>query len=65
MLDFSRPIHDPVLIFAVVMLIVLLAPLAFARLRVPGLVGLILCGAVIGPSGLGLLAGGRGPLRPH
>lgn len=43
------PIHDPVLIFALV------APLAFAKLRVPGLVGLILCGAVVGPSGLGLL----------
>lgn len=54
-IDFSLPFHDPVLIFAVVMLIVLLAPLAFARLRVPGLVGLIVCGAIVGPSGLGLL----------
>lgn len=53
--DLSLPIHDPVLIFALVMSIVLLAPLAFARMRVPGLVGLILCGAVVGPSGLGLL----------
>ena len=55
MSDFTLPIHDPVLIFAVVMLVVLIAPLLFARLRVPGLVGLILCGALIGPSGLGLL----------
>lgn len=55
MLDFSRPFQDPVLIFAVVMLIVLLAPLAFARIRIPGLVGLIICGAIVGPSGLGLL----------
>lgn len=54
-LDLSLPITDPVLIFGVVMLIVLGAPLLFARLRVPGLVGLILAGALVGPSALGLL----------
>jgi Kef-type K+ transport system membrane component KefB len=53
--DFSLPIHDPVLIFALVMLIVLLAPLVFGRLRIPGIVGLIVAGAVVGPSGLGML----------
>lgn len=49
------PVHDPVLIFAIVMLIVLLVPIAFTKVRVPGLVGLILAGAVVGPSGIGLL----------
>lgn len=49
------PIHDPVLIFAVVMLIILLAPLLIERLKIPGLVGTILAGALVGPNGLGLL----------
>jgi Kef-type K+ transport system membrane component KefB/nucleotide-binding universal stress UspA family protein len=54
-LDFSLPFTDPVLIVALVMGIVLLAPLLFVRLRVPGLVGLIVAGVVIGPYALGLL----------
>lgn len=49
------PLTDPVLVFALVMAIILLAPLAMARLRVPGLIGVILAGAFVGPSGLGLL----------
>src|SRR5690606_18015076 len=51
----SLPVHDPVLIFAIVMLIVLLVPILFTKLRVPGLVGLILAGAIVGPSGAGIL----------
>ncbi|MEX2585226.1 MAG: cation:proton antiporter, partial [Balneolaceae bacterium] len=51
----SLPFSDPVLIFALVMLIILLAPLAIKRLKIPGLVGLILAGALVGPSILGLL----------
>lgn len=50
------PITDPVLIVALVMAVVLLAPLLFTRLRVPGLVGLLVAGVAIGPHGLGLLA---------
>ncbi len=44
---------DPVLIFAAVMVILLLAPFAFERLRVPGMVGLIVAGLILGPHGLG------------
>ncbi|MEX2402137.1 MAG: cation:proton antiporter [Rhodothermales bacterium] len=51
----TLPIHDPVLIFALVMLIVLVAPLVFGKLRIPGIVGLIVAGAIVGPSGAGLL----------
>ncbi|MEX2352419.1 MAG: cation:proton antiporter [Balneolaceae bacterium] len=51
----SLPFSDPVLIFALVMLIILLAPLAFRKLRIPGIVGLILAGTVVGPSVMGLL----------
>ncbi|REL33425.1 cation:proton antiporter [Rhodohalobacter sp. SW132] len=54
-LSFSLPFSDPVMIFALVMLIILLAPLIFNKLKIPGIVGLILSGTLVGPSILGLL----------
>jgi Kef-type K+ transport system membrane component KefB len=36
-----------------------LAPLLMQRMRVPGLIGLILAGALVGPNGLNLLARDR------
>lgn len=53
--DFLK-IEDPVLIFAVVMLIMLVAPLLVSRFKVPGMIGLILAGLVVGPNMLGMLA---------
>ena len=53
--NFSLPFDDPVLIFALVMLIILLAPMIFKKLKIPGLVGLILAGTVVGPGLLGLI----------
>lgn len=52
----TLPITSPVLIVAVSALIFLLAPLLMQRLRLPGLIGLILAGAVVGPNALNLLA---------
>jgi len=52
----SLPIVDPVLIFALAMGIFLLAPVIFERMKIPGLVGLIFFGAVVGPNVLNLLA---------
>ncbi|CAN5685412.1 cation:proton antiporter [soil metagenome] len=52
----SLPITDPVLIVALAMGLFLTAPLLFERFRVPGIIGLIVAGAVVGPHGLGLLA---------
>ena len=51
----SLPVTDPVLVVAITMGILLVGPLLFERLRIPGLVGLIALGAVAGPSVLGLL----------
>jgi Kef-type K+ transport system membrane component KefB len=51
---FSLPIRDPVLIFGLT-LVLLLVPLLLGRLRLPSIVGLILVGAIVGPKGLGLL----------
>lgn len=54
-LTLTLPFSDPVMIFALVMLIILLAPLIFDKLRIPGIVGLILSGTLVGPGMLGLL----------
>jgi len=51
----SEPITDPVPVFLTIMAIMLIAPLLFERLKLPGIVGLILAGVVVGPHGLGLL----------
>jgi Kef-type K+ transport system membrane component KefB/mannitol/fructose-specific phosphotransferase system IIA component (Ntr-type)/nucleotide-binding universal stress UspA family protein len=55
-MPFALPITNPVLIFAMAMGIFLLGPVIFERLRVPGLIGLIFFGAVVGPNVLNLLA---------
>jgi len=52
---FSLPIEDPVLIFSLVLFIILLAPMIMRRLRIPGLIGLIVAGIIVGPNGLNLL----------
>lgn len=50
-----KPITDPVAIFLVIMAIMLVAPLLFERFRLPGIVGLILAGVLVGPHGFGIL----------
>jgi len=55
-MPFALPITNPVLIFALAMGIFLLGPVIFERLRIPGLIGLIFFGAVVGPNILNLLA---------
>ncbi|MBE9126057.1 cation:proton antiporter [Coleofasciculus sp. LEGE 07092] len=52
---FSVPITDPVAVFLTILAIMLVAPLLFERLRLPGIVGLILAGVIVGPNVLGLL----------
>ena len=52
---FSLPIQDPVLVFAVILLVILFSPLLFNRLGIPGILGLILSGVLLGPHGLGVL----------
>lgn len=52
----SQPIQDPVAVFLIIMGMMLIAPLVFERIKLPGIVGLILAGVIIGPHGIGLLA---------
>ncbi len=54
--DLTLPFSDPVLIFALAMLLILLSPLLSRYLKLPSTVGLILAGMVVGPSMGGLLA---------
>jgi Kef-type K+ transport system membrane component KefB/mannitol/fructose-specific phosphotransferase system IIA component (Ntr-type) len=49
------PLADPVLIVAVAMAVFLVVPLFFERLGIPGIIGLIVAGAALGPHGLGVL----------
>src|SRR5690606_35568357 len=43
------------LVFAVILFIILLAPILLRRLRIPGIIGLIIAGVIIGPHGLFLI----------
>lgn len=49
------PLQQPVEIFLLVLLIILLGPLLFRRLKIPNIVGMIIAGMVVGPYGLNLL----------
>lgn len=57
-MSISLPIENPVLVFALAMVIFLVAPRLLERFRIPGIVGLILAGMVVGPHVLGLLERG-------
>ncbi|MFA9557919.1 cation:proton antiporter [Evansella sp. AB-rgal1] len=52
---FELPIQDPVKIFALTMLIFFFTPLLMNRLRIPGIIGPIIAGIIIGPNGLNIL----------
>lgn len=54
--QFQLPLQNPVLIFALILLIILLAPILFRRFKVPGIIGLIIAGVIVGPHGMNLLA---------
>lgn len=51
------PLDNPVLILSITLLIILFAPLIFRRLNIPGIIGLIIAGIIIGPGGLHLIQG--------
>ncbi|WP_181305119.1 cation:proton antiporter [Rufibacter sp. XAAS-G3-1] len=52
---FQLPIQDPVLVFAVILLVILFSPMLFNKMGIPGILGLILSGVLLGPHGLGVL----------
>jgi len=53
--EFALPLNNPVLVFSLILFIILLAPIVLRRLNIPGIIGLIISGLIIGPYGLNLL----------
>ena len=53
--EFALPIENPVLIFAILLFIILVAPLLLKRFNVPSIIGWIIAGVIVGPFGLGLI----------
>lgn len=54
-LNLHLPIQDATWIFFLVLLIILIAPLLFGKLRIPHIIGMILAGVLIGEHGLNIL----------
>ncbi|MCO6484048.1 MAG: cation:proton antiporter [Flavobacteriales bacterium] len=52
---FQLPLENPVLIFSLILAIILLSPILLKRLNIPGIIGLIISGVIIGPFGLHVL----------
>lgn len=48
-------LNEPVAIFLVIMAVILITPLLSERIRLPGIIGIILGGMLIGPFGINLL----------
>jgi len=49
------PVRNPVLILSLLFFVILLVPLLFRRFHIPGILGLILSGVLIGPNGMNIL----------
>lgn len=54
-LDITFPLKNPVLLFALILFIILFAPILLNKFKIPPLIGLIIAGAIIGPNGLNLM----------
>lgn len=53
--EFELPLSNPVLVFSLILLIILISPIVLRRLNIPGIIILIVSGIIIGPFGFGLL----------
>src|SRR5690625_7923139 len=53
--EFVLPLQNPVLVFSLILFIILLAPILLKRLNIPGIIGLIISGVIIGPHGFNIL----------
>lgn len=56
LLTVSPLVTDPTMIFFVVLLIILFAPIIMSKLRIPHIIGMVLAGVLIGKHGLNILA---------
>ncbi|WP_424492782.1 cation:proton antiporter [Salinimicrobium sp. GXAS 041] len=53
--EFELPLSNPVLVFALILIIILVSPVLLRRVNIPGIIVLIVSGIIIGPFGAGLL----------
>ncbi|MFA7444592.1 MAG: cation:proton antiporter [Flavobacteriaceae bacterium] len=53
--EFDFPLENHILIFSLLLFIILLSPILLRKLNIPGIIGLIIAGVVIGPYGFGVL----------
>ncbi len=53
------PLNEPIIVFTILITIILVAPIAFRKFRIPGIVGLIISGMLIGPHGINLVESGE------
>ena len=59
MLASAPLVTDPTLIFFVVLLIILFAPIVMSKLRIPHIIGMVLAGVLVGEHGLNILERGN------
>ncbi len=55
LLKLALPFEDPVLIFTMVLLIILISTIILKRVKIPGLIGMIIAGVIVGPNGFGIM----------
>jgi Kef-type K+ transport system membrane component KefB len=48
-------VNDPVLLFAIILLVILILPVILRKFRIPALIGLIVSGIIIRPSGFNII----------
>ena len=52
---FELPLQNPVLILSLLLFIILLSPILLRKINIPGIVGLIIAGVIIGPYGFNII----------
>jgi Kef-type K+ transport system membrane component KefB len=50
------PVSDPVVVVAIVAGVIVASPILLERYRIPGVIGVLIAGALLGPNALGILA---------
>lgn len=53
----TLPLTEPILVFTVIILLVLLSPIVLRKVNMPDIIGLIIAGVIVGPHGLNILTG--------
>lgn len=53
--EFQLPLKSPVLVFSLILFIILISPILLGRIKVPGIIGFIVSGIIIGPNGFNIL----------